>query len=552
MLQKHKISLIIALLVECILFTPLALCQPMVMGPNLGQSPVLWLNFIAPEGVKTTIYPGYDRRLTLPEKQVAGFRPGYVYRFKLSNLPDNPNAEIYPTLEVRGSLHMPKVANPLNFPAPIRIHRLEIESALKGNLVTKVIYLENSEKAESVSTTIDNPIESYVPLDSNLVEEARDRGRIMVILRIGGKSIDERELFANAIPGTVQLESEKFLSHPKHPPIIPHESFSFFDPKLGPRFNKEELLFDGGDHYPKAGYDTQGNLQGVNPEDTIAEYTDAGGKKRIARSNRVILSAPRFAILAQETIWGNINTVQKFNEHKASIADSQYRTNTPSLNARSMEHLNSFKAGQRLKGTENLVALGAIHRLEIIRAQTLDIFTRETINSEATSVNQDKQKIALKRQIENVKRFSSSLGLRENVALEGTSVVGRIENGPVVVKATVETREIVITEDEAREIETDKPLSLLKLADTPAAKVGEIVTFTLRYTNLGSKPMSDIAVTDSLATRLEYVANSAVSDRDAVFTIQKNEAGSLSLRWEITGKLMPKEYGIVRFQAKVR
>jgi hypothetical protein len=51
---------------------------------------------------------------------------------------------------------------------------------------------------------------------------------------------------------------------------------------------------------------------------------------------------------------------------------------------------------------------------------------------------------------------------------------------------------------------------------------------------------------------LEYVASSAVSDRDAVFTIQKNEAGSLTLHWEITGKLMPKEYGIIRFQARVR
>ena len=164
----------------------------------------------------------------------------------------------------------------------------------------------------------------------------------------------------------------------------------------------------------------------------------------------------------------------------------------------------------------------------------------------------DKQKLAFKRQTENVKRFSSSLGLRANDGVEGTSVVARIENGAEVVKANVQTREIVITEDEAQEIETDKPLSLLKLSDKPSAKVGEIVTFTLRYTNLGSKPMSDIAVTDSLATRLEYVASSAVSDRDAVFTIQKNEAGSLTLHWEITGKLMPKEYGIIRFQARVR
>jgi len=26
----------------------------------------------------------------------------------------------------------------------------------------------------------------------------------------------------------------------------------------------------------------------------------------------------------------------------------------------------------------------------------------------------------------------------------------------------------------------------------------------------------------------------------------------LTLHWEITGKLMPKEYGIIRFQARVR
>lgn len=524
----------------------------MVMGPNIGQSPVLWLNFIAPEGVKTTIYPGNNRQISLPEKQMVGMRPGYVYRVKMNHIPGNPEAELYPTLEVRGSLQMPKVANPLNFPAPIRIHKLEIESALKGNLITKVIYLEDSEKAEAVTTTIENPIESYVPADSNLVQDARNRGRLMVIFRMGGKTISEQELQANSIPGTVQLEGEKYLPAPRFPPFIPCESFSFFDPKLGPRFSKAELIYDGGDQLPKAGYDNQGTLQGVNPEDTIAEYTDTSGKKRIARSNRVILSAPRFAILAQETIWANVNTVQSFNEHKATITDSQYRTNTPSLQARAMNHLNSFKGDQRLKGTENLVGLGEIHRLEILRAQTLDLLVRESISSESTMSARDKQKIAFKRQTENVKTFSSSLGLRENDGVEGTSVVARIQNGAEVIKANVQTREIVITEDEAREIETDKPLSLLKLADKPTAKVGEIVTFTLRYTNLGSKPMSDIAVTDSLATRLEYVQSSAVSDRDAVFTIQKNESGSLILHWEITGKLMPKEYGIIRFQARVR
>ena len=143
MLHKYTISLTCALLISQITYS-----QQMVMGPNIGQSPVLWLNFIAPEGIKTTIYPGNNRQFTLPEKQMVGMRPGYVYRFKMNHIPGNPEAELYPTLEVRGSLQMPKVANPLNFPAPIKINKLEIESALKGNLITKVVYLEDSEKAE--------------------------------------------------------------------------------------------------------------------------------------------------------------------------------------------------------------------------------------------------------------------------------------------------------------------------------------------------------------------------------------------------------------------
>lgn len=547
MLQKLNITLICALLTSSFAYP-----QQMVMGPNIGQSPLLWVNFIAPEGIKTTIYPGNNRHVTLNGKQMAGLRPGYVYRVKLDHIPGNPESALYPTLEVRGSLHMPKVANPLNFPAPIKINRLEIESALKGNLITKIVYLEDSEKAESTTTTIENPIESYVPTDANIFKDASERGRVMVIIRMGGRIISEQELQANSIAGTVQIEGEKFLAAPRFPPIIPCESFQFFDPKLGPRFSKAELVYDGGDQSPMAGFDKQGNLQGVNPEDTVAEYTDNSGKKRIARSNRVILSAPRFAILAQETIWANVNTVQTFNEHKATIVDSQYRSNTPSLQARAMNHLNSFKGDVKIKGTENLVALGEIQRLEVLRAQIIELMPRQSINSESTMTAREKQKVALKRQTENVKKFSTSIGLRENESIEGTSVVARIDNGPVVVKANVQTREIVITEDEAHEIETDKPLALLKLADKPSAKVGDIVTFTLRYTNLGSKPMSDIAVIDSLATRLEYVPSSAISDRDAVFTMQKNESGSLVLRWEITGKLMPKEYGIIRFQARVR
>ena len=79
-----------------------------------------------------------------------------------------------------------------------------------------------------------------------------------------------------------------------------------------------------------------------------------------------------------------------------------------------------------------------------------------------------------------------------------------------------------------------------------------MITFTLRYSNVGGRPITDVAVSDSLSGRLEYVEGSAVADRDAVFTTQPNEAGSLILRWEISGRLLPGQSGRVKFKAKVR
>ncbi len=120
-----------------------------------------------------------------------------------------------------------------------------------------------------------------------------------------------------------------------------------------------------------------------------------------------------------------------------------------------------------------------------------------------------------------------------------------------MVSAAVQTRDFTVCCNEAPRV-PEKPLALFKCADRPAASVGDVVTFTLRYSNLGGRPLADVAVSDSLTGRLEYVPGSARSDRDAVFTTQDNEAGSSLLRWEITGKLMPGESGMVRFQAWVR
>ena len=88
--------------------------------------------------------------------------------------------------------------------------------------------------------------------------------------------------------------------------------------------------------------------------------------------------------------------------------------------------------------------------------------------------------------------------------------------------------------------------------DRFGALVGDLVTFTLKYTNSGGQPITHVVISDSLTNRLEYVPGTAKTDREAIFTTQPNDAGSQVLRWEITGTLQPRETGIVTFQVRVR
>ncbi len=57
---------------------------------------------------------------------------------------------------------------------------------------------------------------------------------------------------------------------------------------------------------------------------------------------------------------------------------------------------------------------------------------------------------------------------------------------------------------------------------------------------------------NGLSGRLEYVPGSAQSDRPANFTAAENEVGSVVVRWELPGTIMPGQSGLVRFKAKVR
>ena len=95
-------------------------------------------------------------------------------------------------------------------------------------------------------------------------------------------------------------------------------------------------------------------------------------------------------------------------------------------------------------------------------------------------------------------------------------------------------------------------LRIVKLADKKSAQPGDVVTFTIRYDNLGERELLNIRIIDNLTPRLQYVEDSETSDRAGELKLQDNEEGSVILEFVLDEPLPGGEGGVVTFQTRVR
>jgi uncharacterized repeat protein (TIGR01451 family) len=127
-------------------------------------------------------------------------------------------------------------------------------------------------------------------------------------------------------------------------------------------------------------------------------------------------------------------------------------------------------------------------------------------------------------------------------------VVGMLEGGQEM-RATFRVSELVgLEEEELR----DGALRIVKLADKQVAQSGDEITFTIRYDNLGDRPLRHIRIIDNLTPRLVYIDKSADSDLNGRLVVEDNEEGSLVLKFEISEPLPGKTGGVVSFKVRVR
>lgn len=120
-----------------------------------------------------------------PAPALVGMLIGPVYRLKVTNIPYHPGEEVFPTIEVVGRLY-PPIGHALRFPLEVEITQEDIELAMRGSFVTRVIYLEEPREALPASQA-DEQIGFDARPGEDPLQLADTLGRPVAILRIGGR-----------------------------------------------------------------------------------------------------------------------------------------------------------------------------------------------------------------------------------------------------------------------------------------------------------------------------------------------------------------------------
>jgi hypothetical protein len=183
------------------------------------------VRFVGPAGMKISWYgPSADGK--------GGFGPQYlqaparynflqasIYRLKLSDIPNRPGLELYPTLEVVPA--KPKTCTFLAHSAvPVSFTEEDFEQVAAGNFVVKVIYLPDPQFQDLAATGPDEVVSSRLEPGVDPIVEAKRRGSILLVVRLGNIDLEA--------PNTPAMDAPNpFVPHPPalppgvSPPALP-------------------------------------------------------------------------------------------------------------------------------------------------------------------------------------------------------------------------------------------------------------------------------------------------------------------------------------------
>lgn len=310
-----------------------------------------------------------------------------------------------------------------------------------------------------------------------------------------------------------------------------------YAPPMPPEYVGDEYICDGGDRGLPIHYDTLG-MQGLETEDTVAEFVDHNGESGLRISNKTCIYAPRFAAVRAAT-----QPVTDFGIDRA------------------LGHFDE----RRIAGLETKVVLDEkIHSDELqgvlMRARASGIESGQTDHE----VNLP-QKANVHAKLGNA--FEDFAFVRDgqlddvSLAVIGEAIQAAGEwtrsQSPIIAAKDLAGQEVTarfIAEDFTayEDRRTPGDLRIVKLADRSTAKPGDIVTFTVRFDNVGERELHDVRIVDNLTPRLEFIDGSVDSNLAGEVEPRDNGEGSVILSFFFGEPLPGGEGGWVSFQCRVR
>src|SRR5262249_53011861 len=147
-------------------------------------------------------------------------------------------------------------------------------------------------------------------------------------------------------------------------------------------------------HGQPAGIDREGRLRGLDPADTVAEYTDSRGYRKIAISNCVCICVPRYIILRRDLVPAGFSLLLGPEDTTTVVGQQRLRVRVPSGQTRQAERPEGLRGQERPSIADNVQGLARIVRLEVLQAIQMDIGPAELLGTQAVHKLTEVQRVA--------------------------------------------------------------------------------------------------------------------------------------------------------------
>lgn len=299
----------------------------------------------------------------------------------------------------------------------------------------------------------------------------------------------------------------------------------------------DEYLMDGGDREIAANIGPDGDVHGLELEDTVAVYEGYDGQRCIKPSNTVCIYSPRFAAVRQTT-----SVVQNKQREQLTLVNQPLKPElhqddqlaTTAIQPIMPEGEIGLKQPSLEQSNEAVVPAESLQPIVALQAGFL---VHENFLIIRQGIYEASEQARLMEAIDAAIVWSGDQAVQ--VVLEGQTADEIVGDQRAQVTYRIDT--------------PDHPcLRLIKVASTKFAKPGDVIDFTIRFDNTGDAPIEHVSIIDNLTTRLEYVDGTAQSSREAEFSSTCNQGESSKLRWDFKEPLPVGAGGLVRFHCKVR